>query len=87
MSQSIKRQAGVKKSDAHLCNKVSFTYVKDREIRVQTEFLLYHFFQLFTVPVQYGATILTAQCKKRLAIFPFLGRDITNQTLPGPEMI
>jgi hypothetical protein len=36
--------------------KCLFTYVKDGEIRVQAEFLLYHFFQLFTVPVQDAST-------------------------------
>jgi hypothetical protein len=35
-----------------------FTYVKDGEIRVQAEFLLYHFFQLFTVPEQYLLLLL-----------------------------
>jgi hypothetical protein len=64
MSQSIDRQAFKKLAMPTFAIKCLFTYVKDREIRVQAEFLLYHFFQLFTVPVQYGAKILTAQCKK-----------------------
>jgi hypothetical protein len=64
--------------------KCLFTYVKDREISVQAEFLFYHFFQLFTVPVQYDAMILTAQCKKRLAIFLSPARmSLTKLSLPG----
>jgi hypothetical protein len=65
--------------------KCLFTYIKDtEEIRVQAEFLLYHFFQLFTVPVQYSATILTAQCKKWLVIFSFPARmSLTKLSLAG----
>jgi hypothetical protein len=42
-------------------------------------FLTIHYFNLF-VPIALQATL-----HKQVIVFPFLGRDITNQTLPGWE--